>query len=46
MAPGFALGEAAGIGAAQSLGHGDVRTLPIGPLQERLRHFGAILDPE
>lgn len=46
MAPGFALGEAAGIGAAQALRHRDTRTLPIGPLQDRLRHFGAILDPE
>jgi hypothetical protein len=46
MAPGSALGEAAGIGAAQSLSHGDVRTLSVAPLQDRLRHFGAILDPE
>ncbi len=46
MAPGFALGEAAGIGAAQALAHGDARTLPIAPLQERLREFGAVLDPE
>jgi len=46
MAPGFALGEAAGIGTAQALAHGDVRTLPVAPLQARLRDFGAILDPE
>jgi len=46
MAPGFALGEAAGIGAAQALAHGDVRALPVAPLQARLREFGAILDPE
>ncbi|MBD3293582.1 MAG: FAD-dependent oxidoreductase [Armatimonadia bacterium] len=46
MGPGFALGEAAGIGAAQTLAHGDVRDMPIAPLQDRLREFGAILDPE
>ncbi len=46
MAPGSALGEAAGLGAAMSLAHGDVRTLPVEPLQEKLRSYGAILDPE
>jgi len=46
MGPGFALGEAAGIGAAQTVAHGDARALPIDPLQARLRLFGAILDPE
>lgn len=46
MAPGFALGEAAGIASAQALSPGDVRGLPIGPLQARLREHGAILDPE
>ncbi|MFW6156230.1 MAG: FAD-dependent oxidoreductase, partial [Armatimonadota bacterium] len=46
MAPGFALGEAAGIGATQTLAHGDARHLPVEPLQSRLREFGAILDPE
>lgn len=46
MAPGFALGEAAGLGAARTCAHGDARALPIEPLQARLRHYGAILDPE
>jgi len=46
MAPGFALGEAAGAGAAQALSHGDVRTLPTAPLQATLRGYGAVLDPE
>lgn len=46
MAPGFALGEAAGIGAAQTLAGGDARDLPVEPLQARLREFGTILDPE
>jgi 2-polyprenyl-6-methoxyphenol hydroxylase-like FAD-dependent oxidoreductase len=46
MGPGFALGEAAGIGAAQTLSHGDARSLPIEPLQERLREYETILAPE
>ncbi|MGI5819164.1 MAG: FAD-dependent oxidoreductase [Armatimonadota bacterium] len=46
MAPGFALGEAAGIGAAMTVAHGDARVLPTERLQERLRGYGAILDPE
>ncbi len=46
MGPGFALGEAAGIGAAHTLAHEDARTLPLDALQARLRDFGAVLDPE
>jgi len=46
MAPGFALGEAAGLAAAQALAHDDTRTLPIAPLQAALRDHGAILDSE
>ncbi len=46
MAPGFALGEAAGVGAAQTVAHGDARTLPTDALRERLREHGAVLDPE
>jgi hypothetical protein len=46
MGPGFALGEAAGIGAAHAAVAGDARDLPIETLQARLREFGAILAPE
>lgn len=46
MGPGFALGEAAGVAAGQAIAHRDARALPVIPLQERLREFGAILDPE
>ena len=45
MAPGFALGEAAGVAAALT-GEGDVRELDTGALRETLRQYGAILDPE
>lgn len=46
MAPGFALGEAAGVAAAMAAEHGNARTLPVEPLQTRLRGYGAILDSE
>jgi len=44
----FAMGEAAGLGAALSLGQADndIRSVPIGALQDELERQGAILTPE
>jgi hypothetical protein len=44
MAPGFALGEAAGIAAVLSKENGDVRSINIKKLQDMLKGYGAILD--
>jgi hypothetical protein len=47
MAPGFAIGEAAGIAAAMAAqGNGDVHAVSVPDLQATLRGFDAILDPE
>jgi len=46
MAPGFALGEAAGIAAHISTSSKDVRSISVKDLQEALLHYGAILEPE
>jgi len=46
MAPGFALGEAAGIAAAMAQDAADVRRVDVAALQRRLRDYGAILEPE
>ncbi len=43
MAPGLALGEAAGLAAAKALGH-DARAMDVPPLQQALRGYGAILE--
>lgn len=42
MAPGFALGEAAGIGAALAVDSKDVRTISVGKLQEILKSYNGI----
>jgi len=45
--PCFAMGEAAGLGAAMSLAHGaNVRSVPVRDLQAGLQSNGAILSPE
>lgn len=44
MAPGFALGEAAGIAASMASYIGDVRKITVSQLQEKLKRYGAILD--
>jgi hypothetical protein len=47
MAPGFAIGEAAGIAAAMAAkGDGNVHAVPVPDLQAALRAYDAILDPE
>jgi hypothetical protein len=45
MAPGFALGEAAGVAAALCT-CGDAQAVDVGVLQTLLRQRGAVLDPE
>lgn len=43
----FAMGEAAGLGAALSLGHGDrVRGVPVERLQDELQRQGALITPD
>lgn len=46
MAPGFALGEAAGIAAALAVKDGDVRNISVSRLQSKLEGYDAILKPE
>ena len=46
MAPGMALGEAAGTAASLAVSTGDVRNIDIKILQNILRRCGTILDPE
>lgn len=46
MAPGFALGEAAGVAASMAVDTGDVRAVDMPRLRNRLEHYGAILGPE
>jgi len=46
MAPGFALGEAAGLAATMAVENGDARGVAPDPLRARLLEYGAILDPE
>ncbi|HEY3417001.1 MAG TPA: FAD-dependent oxidoreductase [Armatimonadota bacterium] len=46
MAPGFALGEAAGIAAACATSLGHVREVPITSLQARILHYGGMLESE
>lgn len=46
MAPGFAIGEAAGVAAALAVPAGDVRGISVAGLQEALLSYGAILQPE
>jgi len=46
MAPGFALGEAAGMAASLAKDTGDVRDVVVADLQDKLRRYGAVLDPE
>ncbi len=46
MAPGFALGEAAGIAASLANKTNDVRSINTQTLQQKLRDYDAILDPE
>ena len=46
MAPGFALGEAAGVAASMASRYGDVKGISISTLQEKLKRLGAILDEE
>ncbi len=46
MAPGFALGEAAGTAAVLALPHGDATSLPASELRHALVKHGAIVMPE
>ncbi|MFA6293135.1 MAG: FAD-dependent oxidoreductase [Victivallales bacterium] len=46
MAPGFALGEAAGIAAVLALPRGDVTSLSVSDLRHELIKHGAVLSPE
>ena len=46
MAPGFALGEAAGIAGALACETDDARGIDVQALQRKLRSYDAILDPE
>lgn len=46
MAPGFAIGEAAGTAAALAVDGGDTRAMDIARLQDDLKQFGAVLEPE
>lgn len=46
MAPGFGLGEAAGVAAGMAHSSGDLRTLSTEDLRSKLEGYGAILEPE
>lgn len=46
MAPGFALGEAAGVAAALAAPGGNAPDVSVGKLQNILRGYGAVLDAE
>ncbi len=46
MAPGFALGEAAGVAAAMAVREGDATKLPVDELRSMLQGYGAVLHPE
>jgi hypothetical protein len=46
MAPGFAIGEAAGMAAAMTTDTGNAREVPVNELQEKLLGYGAVLSPD